>query len=74
MLYLSGIIGLLAFALLFFTIGRALGAIKAASNTETKSKLYIELTKALLSWQVISGGLVTGFIVNFSEEIARFLN
>jgi len=35
---------------------------------------YLELTKAILSWQVIAGGLVFGGAITFRTQIGNFLN
>ena len=35
---------------------------------------YLELTKAILSWQVIAGGLVVGGAKTFDSEIRNFLS
>ena len=34
---------------------------------------YLELTKALLSWQVIAGGLAMGAVRTFHSQIAELL-
>jgi hypothetical protein len=55
---------------LIFTLGSTLLAIWL--SLEAKKELF-DLTKLLLSWQVITGGLVVGGAKTFGQEINGLL-
>ena len=59
-----------ALVALIVTLVLTIAAIRAEAQSAAQ---YLELTKALLSWQVIAGGLAMGAVRTFHTEIAALL-
>ena len=64
-------LGVIAIIALSVTLVLTIVTIWLETNSATQ---YLELTQALLSWQVIAGGLAVGGGNTFKNEIKAFLN
>ena len=67
---MSMILGVVAIAALVLTLGLTIFTIWTQRASATQ---FMELTKALLSWQVIAGGLTVGAGSAFYMEIKALL-
>jgi hypothetical protein len=68
---MAGVLGVVAVVALCATVASTILSIwmQAASASQ-----FLELTKALLGWQVIAGGLATGAAATFKTELKNLLN
>jgi hypothetical protein len=64
-------LGIFAFVALLATFGSTLFAIWTGMPSAGQ---FMELTEILLSWKVISGGLVVGGVHTFKKDIAARLS
>ncbi len=67
---MAKILGVVAIVALSVTLVLTIATIWMETNSAPQ---YLELTQALLSWQVIAGGLALGAVNTFQSEIAALL-